>query len=224
MHPAQLRERPRRRPYVLDEQPTKLPRADPETRREVFGRHLIQRPALDQPQRPHHRARAAAPGGEVRGHFRPTAKARSKSRFLGQRRRRIETDVALSGRRGRADRTAIDAGRANADENTSVKPPVAGQKYPIAGIVIEIHGGRLARRVRAAGGFRTWSSISEGTQSFGWVPQTGRPAGRRDDLMDQPTWLSLYDNNLYPTVVIPSGPERSRFGRKRMITRGYHAL
>jgi hypothetical protein len=137
---------------------------------------LIQGPALDQPQRPHHRARAAAPGGEVRGHFRSTAKAGSKFRFLGQCRRCIETDVALSGRRGRADRTAIDAGRANADENTSVKPPVAGQKNAIARIVIEIHGGSLPRRCGTAGGFRTWSSISEGTQSFGWVPQTGRPA------------------------------------------------
>ena len=159
MHPAQLRERPRRRPHVLDEQPTKLPRADPETRREVFGRHLIQRPALNQPQRPHYRARAAAPGREVRGHFRSTAKAGSKSRFLGPTPPTdVETDVALSGRRGRADRTAIDAGRANAHENTSVKPPVAGQKYPIAGVVIESHGECLTHRCGTAGGFRTSSS------------------------------------------------------------------
>jgi hypothetical protein len=64
----------------------------------------------------------------------------------------------LSGRRGRADRTAIDAGRANADENTSVKPPVAGQKYPIAGVVIESHGECLPHRCGTAGGFRTSSS------------------------------------------------------------------
>jgi len=134
---------------------------------------------LDQPQRPHHRARAAAPGGEIRGHFRSTAKAGPKSRFLRQRRRRMETDVALSGRRGRTDRTAIDPGRANAHENTPVKPPVAGQKDPIAGVVVESHGEGVSRRRGEAGGFRTWSSIPEGRQSFGWVPQTGRPTEGR---------------------------------------------
>ena len=138
-HAPGLGHRDRRGAQVLAKQAPKLALAHPQSRGQPVDIGLVQRAGLDQAERPRDRVGGAAPGAEVRRGLRPAAQAWPKPRLLRRRRGRIEGDVFPLGRARRADRPAVDAGRAHADKEASVKAGVARLNGAVAGVVIEVH-------------------------------------------------------------------------------------
>src|SRR5437868_12141129 len=144
MQPACLRHRDRRGAHVLSEQTMQMARPDADAGRQFVHRYLVQRSFLDQPQRAAHHCRGAEPRRSSRRRFRSTAKARAKASLRGSCCSGVVTNVAALRRRGRTDRPAIDAGRGDRDEESSVETRIATQTRSFERAAIEtkdvVHG------------------------------------------------------------------------------------
>jgi hypothetical protein len=121
------------------EQAAKLALADAEAIGQGLDILLVERAEFDQRQGARDRVRRAAPGAKIGRRLRPAAQAGAKAGLLRSRGGGVERDVLRQRRARRTDRTAIDAGRLHADEQSSVEPGVALQERAVAGVMIKIH-------------------------------------------------------------------------------------
>jgi len=80
---------------VTQEQPPQMTRRHPERLREVVDAPpVVEKAALDQPQRPRDARSSATPGGRSGRRLGPTAQAGTEPRALGRRRSGEEDHVA----------------------------------------------------------------------------------------------------------------------------------
>ena len=114
-----------------------LPLADTEPFGECFDASLVERAFFDEAERARHGRRRSRPGRRSRRCFRPAAQAGSKSRLLGRRRRSDETAMRPFGHTSRTDRTAIDAGRGDADEEAPVEARILRLHGAVALVFVE---------------------------------------------------------------------------------------
>ena len=139
---AGLRHGHGRRAEVLLEETAKLalPHADPLRELLDVRAVTVERALRDEPERAGHRVGRATPGREVGPGLRPAAQARTEARFLRRRGGREEAAVLEPGRAGRADRTAVDAGRSDAYEDAAVEPLIARLERLVANLGVEHFG------------------------------------------------------------------------------------
>ncbi len=154
--PPRLRDGKRRRAEMTAEETPQLPLAETETFGERGNRRFVERAFFHQSERARDRVRRAAPGGERRRDFGTAAQARPKAGLLRRGGGGKEGDVLAFRRRSRADRTAVDSGRAYAGEKTAVESGVARANGTVAGVFVECSWCRSWQgRQSASRGIRT---------------------------------------------------------------------
>ncbi len=141
MNAARERDLERRRADVLSEEPAQMAARDPEAVRQPFDSLAVQSTLADEPQRAGNDPRRSVPGGRSGSGFGPAAQTGAETRgFRGGRRRKIPHVLVLR-RARRADRTAVDAGARDGDEESSVEARVPRAAGAIAGQAIQLHPG-----------------------------------------------------------------------------------
>ena len=137
--PPRLGDRDRRGAQMLHEQTPELAAANTQPPRQGLDIRVIQPAGLDQAKGTGDRVGAAEPEGQFGRGFRPAAQAGAKSGFLCGGRGRKEAGVCPLGRRCRAERPAVDAGRRDCHEQAPIETTVAGFNGAVAGVVVHVH-------------------------------------------------------------------------------------
>ena len=118
-----LRDRDRRRAQVLFKEPAQLTCSHPEASGQSLERPIlsIKKAFGEQRQSPGDGIRSATPASQFGRDLGTAAKACTKAILLGSCRGRKESAVPPVGRTCRTDRTAVDPGGGDGDEQASVK-------------------------------------------------------------------------------------------------------
>lgn len=124
---------------MLLEESSKLPLTDAQPRRECLDIGFIEPTKIDEREGARHGVRGATPRREVRRGFRPAPQARAKAGFVRRRGRWKELDVFALRCPRRTHRAAVDARRANANEQPSVETRVTRRQRAIAGARVQVH-------------------------------------------------------------------------------------
>lgn len=118
-------------------EPAQLAASDSESLGELFESVFIELTLSDERERAGDGVGSAEPGAELRHHFGTAAQTWTKARFLGGRGGREEATVRLLRRWGRADGSAVDAGRGHAHEEAAIEARVTRAQGAVAGLVVE---------------------------------------------------------------------------------------
>ena len=137
LNPRRARDRCRRGAQLIAKQLRQMAGADAESRRERLDAIRVQRPLLDQAQRPGHRRRRPVPRRRPLRRLGPAAQARAKTGGLRRARAAIIADIFRSRLTHAADRPAIDARRGHADEEDPVIGRIARIASALAGLAVE---------------------------------------------------------------------------------------
>ena len=135
------------------EKTPEMTRTDPEPfGQRIDGARLIERPRLDQAQRPRRACRRPGPRRRSGRSLWPTTQTGSKTRFLGGGGAAPKRAIPSLRRRRRTDRSTEDARRGHADEEAPIEARVPALQRPITGFGPERLGGpgdRFRRKLRA---------------------------------------------------------------------------
>ena len=135
-----LRDRDRRSAEVLVKEPTQLTCSHPYAGSQGLDSALlsIKKAFGDQRQCAGDGIRGAAPTCQVGRDLGTAAKACTKAALLGGSRARKESAVLPLGRACRTDRTAVDPGGRDADEQAPIKTRIARLECSVADIRVEL--------------------------------------------------------------------------------------
>ena len=124
---------------MLLKQSAQVPGTHAQSVGQIIHGMAVQNTLADQIHGPGHGGRCAVPGRRARSRLGPTAQAGAQTGGCGRGGRRIVDDIFWTGRRGRADGTAIDARALDTDEKEAVKAWIPGQSGAITNRRIECH-------------------------------------------------------------------------------------
>ena len=158
-HAPRLCDRDRRRAEVLFKEPAQLTFSHPDASRKGLDSPVlsIKKAFGDQRQCSGDGIRGAAPTGQFGRDFGTATKACTKAGRLGGSGGRKESAILPLGRACRTNRTAVDPGGGDADEQASIKTRIARLECSVADIWVELFHTRLLCPIRrpSAGHFRT---------------------------------------------------------------------
>jgi len=159
-NPSRLRHRDWRSSKMLQKQAPKLPLSHSQASRQPLDTCgiAIKRALRNQRQCSRNRVRRAAPRGHIRSRLGTAAQAGPEPSVLCRRRRSEKAAVLELCRPRRADRSAIDPGRCNANVDQPVKTGISALQGAIANIFVRrIHASIVSLGSSLISGFRTWS-------------------------------------------------------------------